>query len=257
MKTTALIDADILVYVAAFHNQDSYEWVEGEDPVTVADEESSYHMLEDLVDEIKEAVKADDYIMCLSCPASEGWRRKVLPDYKLNRSGKEPPLMRQKLIKYIKDNMPFAYMDSFEGDDCMGILMTHPDKIKGHKVICSSDKDMKTIVGDHYDFKHKERFYVGEDEAYYWHMFQTLTGDTTDNYKGCPRIGQVKAEKILSAVEPPEYWKTVVETFAKAGCTEEEALVQARVAKICQWTDVNYDSGEVILWTPPKEEEDV
>ena len=35
------------------------------------------------------------------------------------------------------------------------------------------------------------------EEGRYFHMMQTLTGDTADGYPGCPSVGKVTAEKIL------------------------------------------------------------
>mgnify|MGYP003316371416 CR=1 FL=1 len=37
-----------------------------------------------------------------------------------------------------------------------------------------------------------------EHKADYWHMHQTLTGDVSDNYKGCPTVGAKTASKILA-----------------------------------------------------------
>ena len=88
---------------------------------------------------------------------------------------------------------------------------------------------------------------ITEKEADYWHFFQTLTGDTIDGYSGCPGIGAVNAKRILD--EDPS-WESVVKTFNKKGFTEEDALVQARCARILRASDYNFDTEEVILWTP-------
>jgi DNA polymerase-1 len=47
-------------------------------------------------------------------------------------------------------------------------------------------------------------------------------------------------------------WEIVVSYYEAKGLTEEDALVQARVASICRYTNFNYQSKEVILWQPPK-----
>ena len=93
-------------------------------------------------------------------------------------------------------------------------------------------------------------------------MMQTLTGDTTDGYTGCPGIGPKTAEKILQAAlaegtteaNPAQlreiYWQHVVKAYAKAGLSEEEALTQARVARICRNSDYDFKTKQVILWSP-------
>ena len=80
------------------------------------------------------------------------------------------------------------------------------------------------------------------------HLYQTLVGDSTDNYKGCPGIGPKKASAMLD-IDPS--WDTVAGAFQKAGLTEAEALVQAQVAKILRHEDYNFDLEEVILWKRP------
>jgi DNA polymerase-1 len=75
-----------------------------------------------------------------------------------------------------------------------------------------------------------------------------MTGDTTDNYKGCPGIGAVKAKALFE--KSGANWNTVVEAFRKAGLTEEDALVQARVAYILRGWDYNPKSREIKLWLP-------
>jgi DNA polymerase-1 len=104
---------------------------------------------------------------------------------------------------------------------------------------------------------------VSEPRADYWHMYQTLTGDSTDGYPGCPGIGPVKAEKILEGgyvVDDPGAVKTfnvnlawghVVAAYEKAGLSEAVALENARVARICRASDYSIKTKEVRLWTPP------
>lgn len=87
---------------------------------------------------------------------------------------------------------------------------------------------------------------------WYW-MSQTLSGDATDGYKGCPGVGPKRAADILGEPgrhELPELWERVVKAYEKAKLTEDDALVQARCARILRHTDYNLDTGEISLWTP-------
>ena len=46
-----------------------------------------------------------------------------------------------------------------------------------------------------------------------WHLVQTLAGDQTDGYAGCPGIG---VKRAITLFEEKEYsWKAVVQAFAE------------------------------------------
>ena len=70
---------------------------------------------------------------------------------------------------------------------------------------------------------------VTEEDANYNHLLQALTGDAVDGYSGCPGIGIKRASRLLDA---DASWDSVIAAYDKAGLTEEDALVQARVARI-------------------------
>jgi DNA polymerase-1 len=83
-------------------------------------------------------------------------------------------------------------------------------------------------------------------------MFQTLVGDTSDGYKGCPGVGKVKAEKLLiDAMENGvPLWTVVKAQYEAKDLTEADALTQARLARILRWSDWDNEKKEPILWTP-------
>ena len=56
-------------------------------------------------------------------------------------------------------------------------------------------------------------------------MYQTLVGDSTDNYKGCPAVGAKTADKLLQ--DNGATWQTVVDAYAAKGLGEEIALENA------------------------------
>lgn len=255
--TTALVDADILAYQAAAASEQTIQWDDGLWTIHAFEGEGE-RRFDEMLDNITKAVEADKVILALS--DSENWRKAVLPTYKSNRAATRKPL----LLKHLKDRALDKYetflRPTLEGDDCLGILGTM--KKTGDSIICSLDKDFKTIPGRHYNFGRKEFFDVTLQQADYWHMVQTLTGDTADGYTGCPSIGPKTAEKILQAAldegtteaTPQQlreiYWQHVVKAYAKAGLSEEEALTQARVARICRSSDYDFKTKQVILWSP-------
>jgi len=92
---------------------------------------------------------------------------------------------------------------------------------------------------------------ITEFEADYNHMMQTLCGDASDNYSGCPSIGPKTAEKILADCETSaDLWDATLATFKKKKLSEEVALIQAQVARICRASEYNFETKEVIPWTP-------
>ena len=75
-----------------------------------------------------------------------------------------------------------------------------------------------------------------------------MAGDQTDGYSGCPSIGIKRATTIF---ENKGYsWKAVIETFEEKGLTEEDALLNARLARILTADDYDFKRKEPIPWTP-------
>jgi DNA polymerase-1 len=254
---TALIDADIIAYQAASTVEQATEWEDGLWTLH-AWESDGEAKFDNMIAGIKDKVEADKVVLALT--DSTNWRKDVLPTYKSNRSTTRKPMLLKHLMAYAAENYDTYQRPTLEGDDCLGILATMEHQ--GDRIICSIDKDFKTIPGYHYNFGKDEHFQITLHEADYWHMVQTLTGDATDGYAGCPGIGPKTAEKILKAALDEGtpwanrqqlnelYWKHVVKAYEKAGFSEEEALVQARVARICRAEDYDFKTKQVKLWEP-------
>jgi len=257
----ALIDADILAYQAAVVAEQAYDWGDGLWTLHAFENEAFAHF-DSLLRTICTKVDADDSLLVFS--DKENWRKEVLPTYKSNRAGTRKPMLLKAIQGYARGNYQCISKPTLEGDDTIGIYATFKSKLEPVRefIICSLDKDFKTIPGKHYNFGRDEFFEISEHEADKWHMIQTLTGDATDGYAGCPGIGPKTAEKILQVAldegtpwaNPKElrqlYWKHVVKAYDKAGFGEEEALVQARVARILRAEDYDDIQKKVILWTP-------
>jgi DNA polymerase-1 len=254
-EVTLLLDSDIVAFKYASTNQTKFNWGDGvESEYVNEDFEAICRDVDACLKGYLEVTKADKLIVCLSDP-DVNWRNSVLPSYKGNRD----PNAKPKLLKRIKDYMASYYpsylKSTLEADDCMGILSTHPKLLAGKKIIVSEDKDMKTIPGWLYNpRKDTKPRLVSTLEANLYHMRQTLTGDPTDFYKGCPGAGDKAFDKLLiDWVEGDWYdlWKRVVSVYESKGLSEYDALIQARVARICRHTEYNFNKGEVDLWIPP------
>lgn len=253
METVLLIDADVLAYQCAAVNEHATEWEEGF-WTWHCDENVVKDAIRDTIDRTVKALEADHHVLCLT-DSDGNFRKEVLPSYKDNRAKTKKPLVLKAIKQWMLDELEAYWRPSLEGDDVMGILATwkrfHPGD---RKIIVSIDKDMKTIPGLYVRDLDNGPVEITPEEAEWWHMAQTLTGDTTDGYKGCPGIGPKNAEKLLG--EPGEFdaatlWRIVVGAYAKKGLPESEALIQARVARILQAGDYDFKRKRPILWTPP------
>jgi DNA polymerase-1 len=128
----------------------------------------------------------------------------------------------------------------------MGILSTEP--AEEERVIVSIDKDLKQIPGllssDGKTIKE-----VNKAQADYWFLIQTLAGDLTDGYSGCPGIGVKTAEKLLDIKVPlVDNWARVVKAYKKKDYLDGEILQQARVARILRHGEYDHTTGAVKLW---------
>ena len=124
----------------------------------------------------------------------------------------------------------------------MGIYST---KYPGN-IIASPDKDMRQIPGQLYNFD--ETFTIEPNAGATWHLIPCLSGDQTDGYGGVPGIGVKRAEALFK--KEGYSWRTVVRAFKDKGLTEEDALVNARLAKILTKDDYDYEQNIPRLWTP-------
>lgn len=248
---TLLIDADFLGYSAAACSQVKIDWAPDDVSVTV-DKAHAMKFITEKVIEYQDKLNATHVVMALGDTVN--WRKEILPSYKENRVLKEKPQLLSFCREFIAKTWKTYQKPSLEGDDVLGILSTHPELIKGEKIIVSVDKDFLQIPGLLWNPHKPERGVkrVTSDEADYYHALQTLTGDPCDGYKGCPGIGPKRALAILGAISKGEYWRAIVGAYESKGLTEMDATIQARVSRICRAHDYDFVNKRVILWEAPK-----
>jgi DNA polymerase-1 len=261
-KLTVLIDGDIIAYKAACVHQQEFDL--GDDVVTYKTNlPGALKTAEEIIDGIANKLNADAIIVGLTGPLMEisnrNFRKELLATYKGNRSGPKPILLAS-----VKEHIRSAYdtkiKDGMEADDTLGILLTHPTLIPGKKVLVSTDKDLLQIPGRHYNPDKEAKRVITEVAGDMFFMRQTLTGDPTDNYSGCPKIGPKRADAIMQdALDANAHlagnvtaciWPAIVATYEKKGLTEDDALIQARCARILRHTDYDFKRKEPILWSP-------
>ena len=243
MNSTLLVDGDIVAYQIAFRTETPIRW-ENEVWTLHSDERECKQLIDEFFITLNEDTLCSNVIIAFSDSAN--FRKKIFPEYKLNRIKQRKPLTLKYCKEYMKDNYKTYIKPALEADDVLGILGTSNKLLKGTKIIVSTDKDLKQIAGLHYNPITKEFFKVSKREAEYNFYMQILTGDPVDNYKGCPSYGEVKSNRVLSLSK--NYWNTVVKCYIGEGLKEEDALTQARVARILKHTDYNFKKEEPKLW---------
>ncbi len=239
-----LLDTDILIYKSIASTEQEIDW--GDDIWTLyTDLKDAKAVFNRQVDVIREKLSSDDILHCLSDP-KDNFRKHIDPSYKSNRKGSRKPVGYVALREWVQENHSTVMKPSLEADDVLGILATKPDNI-GKCVVVSDDKDLKTICCKLYRPMADEKLTITQQEADKHFLTQALTGDPIDGYSGCKGVGAKTAEKILG--NRPA-WSSVEQAFLKAGMTKQDALTQARLARILRWEDWDETKGEVKLWQP-------
>lgn len=242
--TTVLIDGDVLLYKATIVSEAEFDW--GDDVITIhSDLGEVRQIITGIVSALLEAYETDELKIALSSP--NNFRRDIDETYKTNRASRKPVGFAM-ARDWMKMEFKCTEIDGLEADDVLGVWATQKS-LRGKTVICTIDKDLKQIPGKLHNMNTQELVEISEAEGYRFHMYQTLVGDPIDGYAGCPGIGDKRANKLLDEAEG-DLWSAVVAAYEKAGLTEDDALRQARLAKILQAQDINRKTKAPILWTP-------
>ena len=201
---TALIDADSIVYIVAWHHKEEEDTISGVYSVKAASDQ--------LVQSILDYSKASTYIGSFSDSTNFRYRHYLFAPYKGNRRKKDEWVCKWE--PYIKDHLAdkwgFVTCPDLEADDVISGLW-HLMQPNDNLVICSPDKDLLQIPGLHYDYKKNTGIvHIEEQVAQLKLCHQMLTGDRTDNIKGIPAIGEVKASALVPHHYSIEEMKTAV-----------------------------------------------
>lgn len=261
----ALIDGDILVYRAGYAAQSvSYEFLRGNDSTMLLDArsenaafselkskgltndegmllrittpdsiENTLHSVKIMISDILSKSRATEHTIYLTSNDKSNYRfniAKTLP-YKGNRT-QPKPFHYQAIRDYLVNYHAAQIICGEEADDAMGIEQVRCSAEGKKSVICSIDKDMKMIPGEHYNFVTGEFVTATEFGALdlskdrrkilgtglKWFYAQMLLGDSADNIPGLDGYGPVTVWEILSGIRTEkELIDTTVEHYMKAG----------------------------------------
>jgi hypothetical protein len=188
--TIALIDGDICAYRVAASCGITKERTE-ELPLGIA-----ISRLDELCYRILSETQADEYRLYLS--GSENFRKIIYPGYKDNRRNIIPPTWLDACREFLVREWGAEITAGYEADDSLGMASTE------QTIICTIDKDLRQVPGQHYNFVAQTFDYISSQQAAYNYWSQVLQGDRADNIRGVPGVGPVKADKILRGVPEEE-----------------------------------------------------
>ena len=269
MNRIALIDGDVMLYQCGFAAEHRTYTVELPDGTLLnADDgrhanklvkanENSIRHCEHYVAPVEHAIQnlrtKLDFILRrtgagrykLYLTGDGNFRETLVDDYKANRTAPKP-VHYEDMREFMLHHMGAELIEGQEADDAMAIeqMNSFDDTI-----ICTIDKDLKMIPGNHYHLSDDRLFKVSELEGIRFFYTQILTGDSTDNIHGLfARTGR----KVMAKTKEP------IETL-----TDELSLW----AYVCSVYDVELDDEELIttaqllwmrrepdqLWRPPTE----
>lgn len=251
MTTLAIIDGDVLCYQAcksrwekkakiedgfSFISLDedgkrmSLEYTKEEDREYL---EESWENLKKDLQNLLDAVYCTEYLMAVKGP--NNFRNLMYPEYKLNRHA--DPTKQNVFVPVLRK---LAVAEDYaiessgrEADDLIRIWAEEARRAGVDYVICSIDKDLKCIPGKHWLMHKKILIEITEEDAIRHYYEQLLKGDPTDNIPGVPRVGEVKASKILASLNTEEEF--------------QEAVVSEYIAAYGdEWYDYLLSNGKMI-----------
>ena len=240
----ALIDADIVLYRNCWASQNE-------------NLDICKFRTDEMIDHILEETKADEFQLWLSDNKEANFRYKLDPTYKSTRPLEKPIHFNEIKEFLITDwNAKFAF--GMEADDALGIEQTKANtKMNGwvntdNSIICTIDKDLQQVPGNHYNFVKKEFKFVTPEEGLRFFYSQLLIGDTSDNIQGCRGIGPKKTAKILGGLQgEQDLFYAVVNTYCAQHNEWNECQVLSHIAKIGPLLKIRQTEDEP-LWQSPK-----
>ena len=137
-------------------------------------------------------------------PGGQTFRHRlgVTRPYKGNRKSEHRPTYEKEIRNYIIENYITVVAEDEEADDLLGIYQT---RLGPHdSIIITIDKDLDQVPGLKYNFMHNVGYDISQKQADYNFCAQLLTGDSTDNIPGLPKVGPTGASKMLHGLETYE-----------------------------------------------------
>ena len=194
----ALIDGDILVYRIGFASEEESESI-------------ALARCSEFIEDMLLFNNFESYQGYLTGKRNFRNEVAITAPYKGNRKSAKPKHY-DRLRDYMQKAWGFVMIEDQEADDAIGIA-AYEHQV-GEYCICSIDKDLDMLRGDHYNFVKNIFYYITEEEGIKNFYKQILMGDRVDNIIGIKGIGTVKAERLLKECKnEKEMYLTVLEAY--------------------------------------------
>jgi DNA polymerase-1 len=151
-------------------------------------------------------------------PDNKKQRQTVYADYKMHRKGAPEDLFPQFewAYEYCKlAGIPILCIEGVEADDTMATIALWAEKQGANAYLCSSDKDLMQLVGDHIYIIHLHKENLLIDAAKVQEQFGvrpdqmldllSIMGDASDNIPGITGFGQKTAASLLQEFGTLDY----------------------------------------------------
>ena len=231
------VDGDVVVYAAGFASQSNEFWVD-EEVFDTKQEATVFCTRYDLdPEEIETRIIPEPIEFCLSTvkrmvagivkdsghetytlvlTGADNFRVAVstIQPYKGHRKAAKP-VHYDRIREYMIAVLNTMVIDREEADDYMSYRA-----VSHNETICTVDKDLNNTEGWHYNWNHKQSYWVSEREADQNFWIQMLSGDATDNIPGLYKLTGTKCSagmkaEVESCLTYKEMRKCVIETYQR------------------------------------------
>ena len=203
--TTALIDGDIVAFRCAASCEPTLNKKHLE-PV-----EDAIHRVESLLQDIVHDTGSTEYKLFLG--GGKNFRKRLSDTYKANRTTPLPTHLSA-VQQYLTETWNAEWTDGIEADDALGI-----NQAEG-TMICSIDKDLLQVPGNHYNFVTKDFEVVGHSRGWFNFWKQMIMGDRSDNVMGYDGKARTTVPQFLLAtmadlqhLEPEDAFRYVYDMY--------------------------------------------
>jgi 5'-3' exonuclease len=161
------------------------------------------------------------------------FRHKLYNLYKFSRVDATKPTHYNSVNEYLISVWGAELVHDIEADDALSIAVTENPK----SVLCSQDKDLLQVPGNHYNFVTKEKLQISPKQGDFNLFTQIISGDPTDDIPGIPGLGPAKAAKVLEGcTSSAELYSATSRAFP----SEEEFLVGAQLVFMLRKPDQDF-----------------
>ena len=196
-----LIDGDLIAYRSAASCE--------KQGVVVDDLWVAQARARDLIYRICQTVSSVEIDPFIALSGTDNFRKQLNPNYKANREGVPRPQWLEPLREWLLTEYNAVMSINCEADDLLAIEQTKDPETR---VICSLDKDLRQVPGNHYSWeirgtvngkewiRPEERLIISPREGMFNFYWQMIMGDASDNIFGFDGKARQKVPKFLESM---------------------------------------------------------